>query len=206
MKLRIRTVLLLAILLILCPFAMEARYPTLAPQAVQDEGRTFAQVTLERLLPTPFGRSTRGQALIHTARETLNEKRVFFSAALGGPRGQSIVRLFGRRRIYLKVIQVNDEVYLHQRDWQLAEALIHESVHARVGGIRTASFEEECDAFAAGLQAEAAIRKVTPTTPLTIDRLPIAEFIRRQYPRIKSRPDYQPVAITREELGRLAGF
>lgn len=202
----LRYAILLAIVLALFPFAMEQRYPQAAPRHVQEEGLTLVRQTLIRLQKTPFGNTRRGLALIQEANRLIDRNRIFFSDALGGARGVAVNRILGPRRIYLRVMPLNNGKYLHQLDYQLAEALIHEAVHSLRTGLKSASFEEECDAFCAGLEAEDALKEAKPVLPLKLDSLPVAEFVRRNYPRIRTSPGYRPVEITREKLAEMAGF
>jgi len=143
--------------------------------------------------------------LISEIERLIESGRIVFSSGLGGPRGQTWHNLFGMRRVYVKVIEMNHGRYLHQLPWQLSESLFHEAVHSLQTGAHRASFEEECDAFVAGLQAEAVSRGIAPASVFRMDGLPVAEFVKRSYPNIGSNTRYSPVGESLEWLLRRAG-
>ena len=123
---------------------MKARYPVAAPAAVQEEGRILARQTMERLRQAPFGKTVRGQVLIAEAIRLLDADRIIFSAALGGPRGLNVTRFFGGRRIYIRVIRVNETRIKPRPAYEeMKEALANEMsqalVRTRIESLRTAA-------------------------------------------------------------------
>ncbi len=182
-----------------------ANRPTAAPPAVQQTGRLKVQTVIDTVRASPFGRRERGRWLSEILQRQLDRGGIVFSGDMGGPRGQTRPRWFRVPVIYIRVIPVNESTYLHQLDWQLAEALYHEAVHVFHGGFGRASFEEECDAFCAGLEAEAIVRGVPSPPRLVIDDMSVAEFVAQAYPNAPRRPNYRPVgadmAWLRERVG-----
>jgi len=204
-----RKAVLLAIGALLITSALlwrDRQLPPPAPADVQASGRAMVEAELQRLAASPFGQSARGCILIGEIRELLVHERIVFSAGLGGPRGLTVRRWLGPSLLYLKVIEVNETTWLHQLDWQLVESLCHEALHFARGGLGKACLEEECDAFVAGLQAEATVKGLVPAVPLTVDGVRVAAFVRRSYPGLASRPDYAPVGETPEWLRQQAGL
>jgi len=203
----LRTTLRLAAILLFGSIAIygaisyrRSNLPASAPVDVQASGLKIIRQELRKIEASPFGRSDRGQALILQIRRLMASDKIIFSSGLGGPRGQTSHNIFGKRCVYIKVIEMNHGRYLHQLPWQLSEALFHEAVHAQQESCHKASFEEECDAFAAGLQAEAVSKGVALSPLLCIDGLPVAKFVRQSYPGIKSNAKYKPIGNSREWL------
>ncbi len=182
------------------------RCPSPAPPDVQRSGQAKVRDLIAQVRTAPFGQTERGRRLSEALQRQLDQQAIVFSGDMGGPRGQTRFRWFRPPLVYIRAIQVNETTWLHQLPWQLAEALYHEAVHVINGGFRRASFEEECDAFCAGLQAEAAVRG-DPAWParLTIDGLSVATFVRQSYPRAPRQPGYQPIGIDRAWLRQQAG-
>jgi hypothetical protein len=180
--------------------------PPGVPESIRTAGLVLVREQLDHLARTDFGQTARGQMLIQKAVALSAQGRIDFSARLNGPRGVTWRPFFwSPDRIFIKVLELPGERFLHQLPHQLMEALIHESLHAIKRGHRRASRQEEWDAFVAGLQAEAAVLGLDPPPPLRIDNLTVAEFVARYYPEAKDAPDYRPVAQSFEWLDRMAG-
>lgn len=201
------TLILLLGAIVVCG-ALGNRYrhlPQPVPTQVQREGMAIIKQELATLADSSFGRSQRGRALIAEIERLVESDRIVFSADLGGPRGLSLYNVFRRKRIYLKVIEMNHGRYLHQLPWQLSEVLFHEALHSLRAGFHSSSFEEECDAFAAGLQAEAASKGSAPDSVFRMDGHPLAKFVNNAYPGIRHDPGYQPVGESLEWLTQHIG-
>jgi hypothetical protein len=108
--------------------------------------------------------------------------------------------------VFLRVIEMKDGRYLHQLRWQIAESLFHEALHSVKGGLSGACFEEECDAFTAGLSAESASNGVVSPEIFTIDGKSVAEFVAASYPKARRDRGYTPVGASREWLCRRTGM
>jgi hypothetical protein len=169
--------------------------PTSAPREVQLSGIENLRAILSDVAESPFGRSARGRALTQRIESALQAGKITFSTEISG-RAAHRTPLVGGDTWYIMVLEMNHGRFLHQAHWQLAEVIYHEAVHNISGGVGHGSIEEECDAFAAGLQAEHVMRDAPPPTPLIMDGLPVADFVRQKYARLSSSPDYQPVGTT----------
>lgn len=180
--------------------------PSAAPDPVQESGKAIARQELRKLLHTPFGQSTRGSLILNEIQKLLDNDIIVFSADLNGPRGSSWRTILGHRTIYVKVLEMNNGRYLHQLPWQITEVLAHEALHSIKGGVHGASTEEECDAFAAGECAEAASRGIKESLLLTVDGLPLAQFVERAYADIDRDPNYEPVGESLEWLIERTGL
>jgi len=176
--------------------------PLPAPVHVQESGYELVRDEVGRLLESGFGRSSRGRMLLEEILRMLDEEMIVFSSRLDGPRGLSWSELLGRRIVYVKVLEMNNDNYIHQLPWQLAEVLCHEALHSLKGGVEHSSLEEECDAFAAGVCAQAASRGEEEEDVLTMDGVVIGEFVLRSYSKAARDHDYEPLGWTREELSR----
>lgn len=171
--------------------------PEPAPLEVQNSGKAIIRAELVKLGKTDFGKSRRGQLLLAEVSSLLEEDRIVFSSRMNGPRGLCWRELAGPRIVFIRVLEMNYGKYLHQLPCQISEALFHEAVHSIKGSFHGTSIEEECDAFAAGVYAEFASRGVEPPELLTMDGMPIAEFVIQSYPESPRKPDYQPVGVRR---------
>jgi len=174
-----------------------SRRPRPAPRRLRDEGRRRLAQVLDAIEATPFGRTTRGRVLTAEARRFLDSKRVQFAIELGKV---SLFRkeLFSRPVIYINCEPMGTAFHLPDRD-TLARALYHEALHSVQG---TGSFEEECDAFTAAAQAEAALRGTKAPIPTLRDGEPIGTWVRDAYPDRERLPSYQPVGESRAWLQR----
>ncbi len=209
MSARVRVVALLTIGATLVAAAIvrqDARLPESAPPAVHQAGIAKLRELVARVDTSDFGQHERGATLTAKLVTLIDADRVRFSAVLGGPRAQMHSRLLRRSLLYVRVLQPAETIWLHQLPHQLAEAAYHEAVHFVKGGPGWASFEEECDAFLAGLQAEAVIlERPIPEQP-TIDGVTVAAFVSQAYPRAPRRPRYRPVGKDRDWLRHQAGM
>jgi len=209
MSARARIAALLAVGTVLISAAsawQDARLPESAPPAVHEAGIAELRAIVAQVEASDFGQRERGATLTARLIRLIEADRIRFSAVLGGPRAQMHSRLFRRSLLYVRVLQPSETVWLHQLPHQLAEAVYHEAVHFEKGGFGRASFEEECDAFLAGLQAEAVILKRPMPEPPTIDGMTVAAFVRQAYPRAPRRPRYRPVGKDRDWLRHHAGM
>ena len=180
--------------------------PEPAPAHVQDAGKSIIRSELVKMAQTEFGRSERGQLLTAEVSSLLEQNRIIFSATMGGPRGFYWRELIGPKIVFIRVLELNHGHYLHQLPGQISEALFHEAVHSRKGSFHGTSIEEECDAFAAGLCAETASRGVIPSQTLTMDGIPLAEFVIKSYPKSPRNTDYAPVGKSLQWLNDRAGL
>jgi len=180
--------------------------PQPAPDTLQTSGQNIIQAELKIISNSAFGRSKRGQIIITEIQRLLDEDQIIFSSDLNGPRGLTCTPLFGPKRIYIKVLEMNHGKFLHQLPWQLSEALFHEAVHSLNKSFHGNSIEEECDAFMAGAFAESVSRNITPPTILQMDGIPIIRFVKQSYPAISHNPRYQPIGITLEQLKQRTGL
>ena len=112
----------------------------------------------------------------------------------------------GKQCVFVKVIEMAEGRYLHQMTNQIMEVLSHEAVHWLHNSYRSASVEEECDAFAVGLCVDAAVVGAEPAERLIMDGVPLAAFVIRSYPNARRDPQYIPIGQTREWLYRRTGL
>ena len=205
----IRTWLLLG-LLILCALGAGAwpwvHRPSAAPADIQESGRRIIATELANLNHTGFGASERGRCLLAEAESLLRQNRIVFSAGLGERRGVTWSGWWGPSVVFIRVIEMNNGRYLHQLPSQVVESLFHEALHSVKGTLSSACFEEECDAFTAGLSAEYASRGLEPPGVLRIDGTSIAAFVEASYPNARRDRDYRPVGAPLEWLCRQAGM
>ncbi len=201
---------MLLYILIACAIAAiavsHARRPAAAPRDMQEGGKAIIRAELPKLIASDFGRTKRGKLLIAEVQSLLKDDRIVFSSALKGKRGLSWSEWWRPRIVYIKILRVNREKYLHQMPSQLIEVLFHEALHSIKGGFHATSIEEECDAFAAGLCAEAASQGIEPPDILRIDGKPVAEFVMASYSGAPRKPDYQPVGESIEWLRKRTGL
>ncbi len=189
-----------AVLVIAAVAIQDARLPETAPLAVQARGYAKLRAILAHVAASDFGRRERGARLTAILEHLLETDRICFSATLGGPRAQLYSRLFHRPLLYVRILRPGEDRWLHQLPHQLAEAVYHEAVHFARGGLGQASFEEECDAFLAGLDAEAILLDIPPPDHPTIDGMTVAAFVRQAYPHAPRNPRYRPIGKDRDWL------
>lgn len=183
--------------------------PTPAPEPVQREGHAQLRRILGVIEGHACARTARGEALCRVVHEALAadeppppnpaDRRIQFTVDLPG-RAALRRTPWGRETWYIMVLEMADGRHLLQLDDQTAEVLFHEAVHALRDGHGRASFEEECDAYAAGAVAEAIVRGRPVPALFTMDAEPIASFVARRYPHQPRDPDYAPVGLTRAAL------
>ncbi len=152
-----------------------------------------------------FGRSRRGSLIVAEVRRLLEEERVVF-APMTTTRGLTWDPVLGGKVIYIKVIELGGNQFLHQRPSGIMEALVHEAVHSLKNTRRRISFEEECDAFAAGMEVAAIVAGDPPPLLLTVDGKRVADFVKKAYPKSPRNPRYQPVGQTRAWLTGRTGM
>jgi len=177
--------------------------PTPAPDGVQRQGLALMGDILAKIAPTGFGQSRRGQRLARVVRGLAARGRVVFSADIAP---QALCRHeHGQGMLYIKVLRLGHKL-VHQTPEEVAEGLFHEAVHMCEGHPAQSRIDEECDGYAAGLCAGAALVGRTQPDVLTIEGATVAEFVAREYPHLSRCPQYQPVGQSREWLARRTGL
>jgi hypothetical protein len=173
-----------------------------APEAVQREGLRLVDDILARVGATPFGRAERGRLLAETVRGFVQRGRLVFTT---GIQSQALCRReAGDGFLYVRVLLLGERL-AHQTKEEIAEGLFHEAVHARDASDES-SVEEECDGFAAGLCAGAAVLGRSAPDLLTLEGQPVAEFVVGQYLGLPRSARYVPVGESREWLFRRTGL
>ena len=204
-RLRLAVILLIgAVCIFAADWYRRSKRPTPAPAEVQKEGIERVRAILEKVTASEFGQSERGKTLSATIRRFMERGRLIFTAAIS-PQALYRREFLGYDALYVKTMEIGGRLVLRD-DEIMAEGVFHEAVHAVRGGSERASIEEECDGFAAGLAAGAAVTGTQLPDLLLIDGKPIADFVQKAYPRNPRSPDYQPVGETREWLLRRAGL
>jgi len=178
--------------------------PAPAPPEVQQQGIERVRAILAKVAASEFGQSPRGKALATTVERFIARGRLIFSAAIG-PQALYRREFLGQEALYVRAMEIAGRLVLRD-DEIMAEGVFHEAVHATRGGSGKASIEEECDGYAAGLAAGAAVTGAKLPDLLTIDGKPIADFVQREYPANPRDPGYQPVGETRDWLLRRTGL
>lgn len=181
-----------------------SRRPKAVPPDVQREGLKLVEDILQKVATTDFGRSRRGSVLAAKIREFIERDRLIFTPDISwqaGFRRES----FGYEALYVKALRIGGRMF-HQEPELIAEGIFHEAIHAIRGRGGRASIEEECDGFAAGLAAGAAVTGAKLPEVLLIDGEPVARFVLSSYPGNPRNPDYRPVGQTREWLLRRTGL
>ena len=177
--------------------------PAVASAEVQREGLAKVRRILVRVSASPFGRSRRGGALTRAVRELLAADRIVFTAQITA-QGKYVDSRIGSGTMYVRVFRLREDVFMHQQDDGIAEAIYHEAVHVLRPG--STCIEEECDGYAAGLVAGAAMRGETPPEILRHDGVSVAQFVLRAYRDLPRNAGYQPVERDREWLARRTGL
>jgi len=178
--------------------------PAPAPPDVQQKGVEQVQAILAKVAGTDFGQSRRGQILSDTIARFIARGSLVFTADIG-PQALYRRELLGHEALYVKAMVIGGRLVLRD-DEILAEGVFHEAVHAARGGNAAASIEEECDGFAAGLCAAAAVTGTALPDLLLLEGRPVAEFVKRVYPTNPRCPSYQPVGESTEWLRRRTGL
>jgi len=174
--------------------------PRLAPDAIARQGRTTLEATLATVAASAFGQTRRGEALVDEAQRYLDGGRILFADGLG--KVSLFRKEFGRRPVvYINVPRLSNRYTLPDVA-TLARAVTHEMLHAVQN---TGCYEEECDAFIAAAQADAAVRGVAVEFPVLRDAAPIAAWVREVYEGKTPSPDYAPLGQNREWLTRASG-
>ena len=155
--------------------------PEEAPAGIRESGIQLIRENLDMIRNSRFGESQRGGLLSDRVAQFLKEDRIHFSSKLGGPRGMWRNSIIGRERIYLRVLEMNHGRYVHQLPDQLIEVVFHEAVHSLHGRFHRSSIEEECDAFVAGMTAEALVRGEALPSVFIIDGVSLGEFVLNAY-------------------------
>lgn len=184
----------------------EGAHPEAAPPEVQQAGKDLLRQQLDTIRHTAFGKSPRGQMLSGRISGFLSQDRIIFTSDIvGGEKALCRTDLFGAEIWYIEVT-CKDGRYVHQLPHQLAEVVFHEALHSVKGGFNTASIEEECDAFVAGHQAEAACQGLDPKDVVTLEDVPVAQFVARRYVGLEHKPDYVPVEQSLKWLQERSGL
>jgi hypothetical protein len=173
---------------------------------MQTAGKAIIRAELAKLGHSDFAGTERGRLLIAEVESLLAHNRIVFSAQLKGHRGLSWSDWWGPTIIFIRIIEVNDNKYIHQLPSQITESLFHETLHALRARFHRTSIEEECDAFVAGLCAEAASKGIHPPELLTVDGKPLAEFVMASYPDARRDPGYQPLGVSMDWLRKRTGL
>ena len=103
---------------------------------------------------------------------------------------------------------MNYDKYLHQRNSQIIEIITHEAVHSlkNTFSLFSVSIEEECDAFTAGIEATVISEGHEPAEILSIDGLPVAEFVKKSYKWARHEYDYKPIGESLVWLKKRTGL
>ncbi|GEM_PF-1351812 len=181
-----------------------SRRPAPAPPDVQQQGIRQVQAILAKVAGTGFGQSRRGRILSDTITRFIARGRLIFAADIG-PQALYRREFLGFEALYVKAMVIGGRLTLRD-DEIMAEGVFHEAVHAARGGSAAASLEEECDGFAAGLCAAAAVAGTPLPDLLLLEGRPVAEFVKRVYPTNPRCPSYQPVGESPEWLRRRTGL
>jgi hypothetical protein len=176
-----------------------------APEAVQESGLAIIHTELAKLKVSVFGQTERGQRITAEVNRLLAENRVAF-APMMTMRGLTWDPVLGRQTIYIKVIPLTGGTFLHQQPQQIMEALVHEAVHCIKDTRWRISIEEECDCFAAGIEAAYEAAAQRPQGVITIDGRSVADFVASTYPKATRSAGYEPVGESREWLARRTGL
>ncbi|MFC1461862.1 hypothetical protein ACFLQR_05030 [Verrucomicrobiota bacterium] len=204
---RLSIILSAGLVCVVCAYMYRrSQSPAPAPQHVQESGRKILRNELAEIRDTDFGRSRRGRLLTDRVESLLEGDRIIFSSDTDGNRAIWTRALIGPETLYVKVLEPNSGTYLHQLPCQIVEVTFHEAVHSIHGGFRCASIEEECDAFAAGLTAEAVSKGTDPPKLLKIDGMPVGTFVTRSYPGLQRKPGYQPLGKSLDWLKQNTGL
>ncbi len=174
-----------------------------APQSVQESGRALVRSILAQVAETEFGKSRRAVLLAEMVEDFIQRERLVFTKDRGAQAVYSR-EWGGRETLYVRVM-CHSGIYKHLDPDDVAEAVFHEAVHAIEGG-KSESIDEECDGFAAGLCARAAVSGRPVPEVLRLSGLPVAEFVTREYEHLKRNPEYEPVGETREWLAERTGL
>jgi hypothetical protein len=182
--------------------------PEAAPEEVQTAGMAVLQDQLVKIRGTEFGKSERGRLLFDRVEKIMDQKKVVFTAEiLGGENALCKCDFIGGETWYIEVKLNEDGSYTHLPPHQLIEVAFHEALHSVKGGFGgKASIEEECDAFVAGHQAEAAVQGIEPQQVVILEDVPVAKFVARSYAGIEHNPEYQPVVESVEWLKSRSGL
>jgi hypothetical protein len=209
MKSFIRITLLCICGAVIVFFALKMRQdgrPTPAPQEIQNSGKAILKEQLETIRGSEFGKSARGKLLCERVTNFLEQDRIIFTAdIMGGEKALCDRDVFGNEIWYIEVSK-NQGQYTQQFSHQIAEVTFHEALHSIKGGFYTASIEEECDAFVAGQQAEAASQGIESQDIVTLEDVPVAQFVERSYTGLSHKTDYEPVAESMDWLKKHSGL
>ncbi len=113
---------------------------------------------------------------------------------------------FGKERIYIRILEMNHGRFLHQLPHQMMEAVFHEAVHSTHGRFHRPSFEEECDAFIAGMTVEAIVKGEDIPDLFRIDGMTLGRYLLGAYADLAKNPDYRPVGMSLRDIMALAGL
>jgi hypothetical protein len=177
-----------------------AQRPHLVPDDIARKAHADLVAMLAKVATSPFGQTERGLALTQEARRYLDDGRLLFAQDMGK------VSLFRKEFARRPVVYVNVPRFSNGHAIPdaatLARAVYHEMLHSIQG---TGCYEEECDAFVVGSQADAALRGVPLEFPVYRDGMTVAVWVRRVYRGKNGSPEYQPLGHDRAWLARASG-
>lgn len=177
--------------------------PKPVPPEVQAEGEARVRDLLADVAETEFGKSQRGTLLSGAIERLMRQGKLVFTTER---RAQALYRReWGGYEILYVRAMCHRGIYKHLDPEDMAEAIFHEAVHVLEGG-NSQSIDEECDGFAAGLCAGAAVTGRAAPEQLKLSGLPVAEFVTRGYPDLTRNPSYAPVGELREWLATRTGL
>jgi hypothetical protein len=182
--------------------------PEAAPEEVQATGMSVLQEQLVKIRSTEFGKSERGRLLFDRVEKIMDQKKIIFtSEILGGENALCKCDFIGGEKWYIEVKRNEEGTFTHLPPHQLIEVAFHEALHSVKGGYGgKASIEEECDAFVAGHQAEAAVQGIEPQQVVILEDVPVAKFVARSYVGIEHNSQYEPVAESFDWLKKRSGL
>jgi hypothetical protein len=177
-----------------------AQRPRLVPDDVVREAHTALEAALAKVAASPFGQTERGRALTQEARRYLDDGRLLFAQDMG--KVAMLREEFARRPVVYVNVPRFSSGHAIPDPATLVRAVYHEMIHSIQD---TGSYEEECDAFVAASQADAALRGLPVEFPVTRDGMPVARWVRRLYRGKKASPEYKPLGHDRAWLARASG-
>ncbi|MCC6580057.1 MAG: hypothetical protein IT440_06410 [Phycisphaeraceae bacterium] len=182
----------------------QSQRPTPAPASVQAQGLARVSQVINRLRQTPWGNTLRGDTILTKLEQLRDARRIVFATHMDSL-GITYKEYTGNVTIYIRVFRADDQTYAVPSNILLADTLCHETVHA-LHPLHRTTFNEECDAFLAGLDAQSSYCGWNPLHMPTVEDDSVAEFIRRKYPGIPTETDYRPVAAEWSWVRQRAGL
>jgi len=186
-----------AVAVVMAQRYLESKRPPLVPADVAEKCRKELGEALAAVASSRFAQTERGRILTREVQRYLDAGRIQFSHGMGK---QALFRkeLLRRPVIYINVPIISGR-HIPPDRVTMVEAVYHELLHA----IQSRScYEEECDAFVAAAQAEAALEHTEPEFPILRDGQPLGKWVRAAYPNARPDPAYAPLGHDREWLLR----